>query len=308
MAKSPGTVFVYLAAFAAALAAATPAQAITFATGQGTDSATCGGANSPCRTLQQAVTNTPAGGYVLLRGPADFGGAEVQKSLSIVGEGGATIRATPTGIGRWGVLIYNDPNAIVRLRGLTIEGGGVGTTGVDWINGKRLEIADCVIRNFPTLGAQISAPNGSFSIINSTVAGSGLQGVRVVTASGSLNGEIDALRLYNNVGGLSVEYAGAPQPRVVVKNSVASGNRGFNAAGFAVSGRPDSLLILQNSISSDNPFGLRSTSGEGGELWIRGATITGNTTALDGVRSFGGNVVRGNGDDRLDRILPAQLH
>lgn len=290
-----------------ALASATPANAITFATGAGTDGAGCGAVTSPCRTLQQAVTNTPAGGYVVLKGPADFGGAEVKKSLSIVGEDGATIRATPSGIGQWGLVIYDNPNVIVRLRGLTIEGGGVGATGVDWISGKRLEIVDCVIRNFKVFGAQVAAPNSNFSIVNSTFSGNGWHGVRVVTRTGFLNGEIDTVRLQNNIGGLSVEYAGAPQPRVVAKNSISSGNRGFNTAGFSVSSSSDSLLVLKDSISSDNTLGL-ALSDNGDELWIRGSTITGNTTALQVVRSFGGNVVRGNVDDSLNRIFPTPTH
>jgi hypothetical protein len=111
-----------LAASVLTFSAVASAQPITFATGQGTDSAACGADTSPCRTLQQAVNNAPAGGYVVLQGPADFGPAEVQKSLSIMGENGATVRAKNSGLSVHAIVIHGDANSIMRLRGLTLEG------------------------------------------------------------------------------------------------------------------------------------------------------------------------------------------
>lgn len=312
-----------------ALASATPANAITFATGQGTDGAGCGGVTSPCRTLQQAVTNTPAGGYVVLQGPADFGPApHINKSLSIVGEGGAIIRANNVGDGPFPVAVVGPASVVVRLRGLTIEGAGVGNTGITWLGGARLEIANCVIRNFSNEGIFVqpylpgTSPYRSFAAVIDTVvenASTGLLVRKGYSTSIGISAFADGLRAQNNRNsGVFFSYETGDATHAVVTNSAATGNA--QGVGFAAqtswSPGPSAAasgLVVANSAASGNAAGVRSGSTisppdqqPDGAISLSRSVITGNASANDGVKrahSFGDNVIRGNVNDTPSEFL-----
>lgn len=300
-----------ISAIASALTFVTPTQAMTFATGQGTDSATCGAVTSPCRTLQQAVTNEPAGGYVVLKGPADFAGAEVRKSISIVGEDGATIRAINDGLGIYAIIIQSDANAVVRLRGLTLVGTPGAHGGVTWFAGKRLEIADCTIGNFGRYGVSSqTSSGGSFSIVNTSISRTGGYGVRMAAlfSAPPVRGFMDGLRLHDNVrGGLLVE---ARSSAVVINSSATGHRRDFGSFGFGEMGGASASLLLRNTTSSHNIVGFNE--GGGGDVAMSDSAVTDNIYAAEsfaaGIRTYGDNVIRGNADDTLNHFLPAPLH
>src|SRR5262245_11327588 len=83
----------------------------------------------PCRTLQAAHNNTTAGGEINMLDPAGYGTVNITKAISIVNDGvgsaGILVPASGTGI-----TINAGATDKINLRGLIIEGAGIGATGI----------------------------------------------------------------------------------------------------------------------------------------------------------------------------------
>ena len=113
-------------ALAAALQAA-PAQAQntrSFVSPTGSDSNNCT-LGTPCRTLQAAFNVTNAGGEIAVLGTAGYGVLTINKAISIVNPGAFEAGiAVPSG--GTGIVINAGSTDAISLRGLTIEGAGVG--------------------------------------------------------------------------------------------------------------------------------------------------------------------------------------
>src|ERR1700730_6876260 len=116
----------------------------TFVSGKGTDTGACP-VTAPCRTFAFALTQTAAGGEIDVVDSAGYGAMIINKSISIVNDGAgvAGIQSVP---GMAGVAINAGANDSVHLRGLTIDGLGVGTSGILFNTGGNLTIEDCVVR------------------------------------------------------------------------------------------------------------------------------------------------------------------
>src|SRR5471032_56427 len=112
---------------------AAPAQAQnarSFVSGHGSDAAACTLA-APCRTLAHAFSLTNAGGEIDVLDPAGYGSLTIDRAISIVNDGVGTAGViVPSG--GTGIIINAGPNEAVSLRGLSIEGAGVGQTGIQF--------------------------------------------------------------------------------------------------------------------------------------------------------------------------------
>jgi hypothetical protein len=115
-------------AFALWMAGVSPAAAQgtnlhTWVSRSGTDSATCGDISSPCRTFQQAINITRAGGEVQCLDRVDLaGGFAIIRSLTITcGELESSNSAN-----RLNVQVLNQinigPSNVVTLQGLNLDG------------------------------------------------------------------------------------------------------------------------------------------------------------------------------------------
>src|SRR6266542_1615161 len=80
----------------------------------------------PCRTFATAHNNTLADGEITVLDPGDYGGLTITKSISINNDSGGEASITVSG-GTTGIIV-NAPNGAgyVNLRGLTIQGVGIG--------------------------------------------------------------------------------------------------------------------------------------------------------------------------------------
>src|SRR5664280_1590619 len=143
----------------------------TFVSPTGSDSNNCS-LTAPCRFFQAAFAQTNAGGEIAVLGTAGYNNGAtftINKAISIVNPGGfeAGIVVPSGGIG---IVINAGGNDAVSLRGLTIEGGGVGTTGINFTGGKSLTVENCVIRHVTDAGIDFQ-PNAtsSLSVSNSLV-------------------------------------------------------------------------------------------------------------------------------------------
>jgi len=188
--------------------------------GLGADAATCGAITAPCRTLQYSHDNIVApGGSIYVKDPANFGQIVIRQAISIIndGSGTATILAT---VGT-AVDIQAGPNDSVLLKGMTLDGAGTGSFGVNMSSGGNLVIEDCTIQSFVTGGVYILPLSGSkptFLIDRSRVIenyrGDGVE----ILPPGAAIGQIRATIFANNSVGVYVEAG-----RVLIEDSVIEG-------------------------------------------------------------------------------------
>jgi hypothetical protein len=133
---------------------AAPADAIprTFVSGTG-GGVTCTRA-APCADLQTAHDATDSGGELTCLDGGNFAGASIvtiNKSITIDCGGGSV--GTVFASGAQGFLI-NTAGVIVRLRNLTIHGGGGSSTGIRFTAGASLFVEKCLITNFTDTNAR----------------------------------------------------------------------------------------------------------------------------------------------------------
>lgn len=146
----------------------------TFVSSTGTDAGTCPRA-TPCAGIAYALTQTDAGGTVVILDTTAVGGATINQSVTIEavpGEQGL-VKVQPSTTG-----ITVSAGSLVVLKNLRIEGfGGVSTIGVSQ-NGGGLVIRDC---EFTGLTIGILVVNAKMDLINSDLFGNGT----AVSASGT---------------------------------------------------------------------------------------------------------------------------
>jgi Right handed beta helix region len=297
-----------IAAFAVGLALASalstaPAQAQatrTFVSPTGSDaSATCSLA-APCRTFVAAYALTNAGGEIAVLGTAGYGTLTISKAISIVNGGGfeAGIAVPSGGVG---ITINAGTNDAVSLRGLSVEGGGTGASGIKFNSGKSLTVENCVIRHMTSDGIDFlsTTATSALTVSNSLVADNGNDGI-VVAPTGSATAVFNRVEANNN-GDIGIHVDGQLSPgtntiKATVSESVAAGNvlAGFFA--FSQSGNAATSLMVFHSVAANNGFGVEA-QGTGATVRLANSAVTGNTNGWtgSGVLSDGDNTIEGNG-------------
>jgi hypothetical protein len=285
-------------------APATAGAARTFVSPTGSDSNLCT-LVAPCRFLQAALVQTNPGGEIAILGSAGYNnGATVNitQAVSIVNPGGfeAGITVASGGIG---IKINAGPNDAVSLRGLTIDGGGIGETGIGFGSGASLTIEDCVVRHVNGEGVLFGSINAtsSLTVSNSLLADNGGSGI-TLAPSGSATAIINRIEAYNNGhSGIFVDgefSAGTNTVIATVSQSVAAGNAGAGFVSITEPGQASTSLTVSNSVASNNSYGI-ATDGSGMPvLRLANSTVTGNATGwavFSGpVYSYGDNYIDGN--------------
>ena len=267
------------------LAAALPAHAQnarTWIAGVGVDQAGCGAIASPCRTLQYAHNATIAGGEVDVKDAAGYGAVTITKAISIINDG----------VGTAGVLATAGNNAItvnaaagdsVTLRGLTIEGSGVGNNGVELKAGAGITMANCVVQGFTSHG--VSLKNGTSVLNNSTFANNGGSGVSFY-ANYYADLTIDnVLSNQNGSHGIAILSDFSSPVAARITRSVIANNA--NNTGIYLQGTSGlASVIVETSTIANNRFGI-ATFSAGSEMFVGRSTITGNEY---GYYKAGGNI------------------
>jgi hypothetical protein len=283
--------------------AGAPAQAgpnRTWVSGTGTDSGACTRA-APCRTFAFALTQTNAGGEIVVLDPAGYGPLTITKAISIVNDGAGTA-AIGGGSALTAVVINAGATDSVHLRGLTIEGTGGGTTnGIIFNTGGNLAIENCVVRNF-LFGGIFIAPTGSstpmsFSVSNTIASNNGLNGINVQGNGNPITGVLSRVTANNNGNiGIGVSsIAGSLNVTIVGSEASNNGGAGVNAGDAAFSNGPTAVM-LRSVVASNNKTGLEA-DGSGVVLRVAQSVVTGNTT---GVNTSGGGTIKSYGDNNID--------
>jgi hypothetical protein len=294
----------YTAALLALALHVSPAHALlarTFLSANGLDGNDCS-RPSPCRTLQVAHDKTNSGGEINMLDPAGYGKVIITKSISIVNDGvgsaGILVPAASTGI-----TISGSPNEVINLRGLIIEGAGVGVNGILVGNAKSVTIENCVIRGLTGSGINF-APGGasSLAVSNTLVADNGLDGISVIpSVAAALKVVLNNVESLNNVrAGIIVLGNGGGPIDATVLGSIVSGNVGYGFYAGAIASGVATRLTVIRSAAVNNGTGAYA-EGLNATLRIGESIITGNTTSWSAtdsatLRSYQDNYIDGNLD------------
>jgi hypothetical protein len=292
--------FAFLA-FTFAFATAAQAQATrTWVSGVGDDVNPCS-RTAPCKTFAGAISKTAAGGEIDALDPGGFGAITITKSITLdggTGSGWASILAS----GTTGVNVNDSATAtpntiIVTLRRLSINGAGttLGTNGINFISGKRVNVEDCQIQNFSTNGIRVAFTAASVSN-------------RLFVSDTSIWNCGDGINVSSTGAG---SFATADLKNVKIQKSLTTGDgielgtngfaslyechlAGLDGAAIRTTAGAGGVTI-QNSMIINNTAGIihgAGTSRIGGSSFIlnvTGISFTGGT-----VRSFGDNNFDGN--------------
>jgi hypothetical protein len=307
-----------LPAIAAALLAfglaAAPAQAgpnRTFVSGTGSDSGACTRA-APCRTFAFAITVTNAGGEIDVLDPAGYGPVTINHAISIVNDG-VGVAGITAGSGN-AITINAGAFDSVNLRGLTIAGIGFASFGILFNSGGNLAIENCVIRNFPSTGIEISpSAFSSFSVSNTIVSNNGGSGINIQpTGTGGAEGVLSKVTANNN-NSLGIYVNGASTTGASLKVTIVDSEASNNFSGVMAatsSGHAAIAVMLRNIIASYNSF-IGLDVGQYVVLRIAHSVVTGNNIGVNGpgiLNSYGDNDIDGNTNNNTGILTVIPTH
>jgi hypothetical protein len=290
---------------------AAPAQALntrSFISALGSDANPCT-RPLPCRTLQTAHNNTNAGGEINMLDPAGYGIVAITKAISIVNDGvgsaGVLVPSLSTGI-----TINAGATDVINLRGLIIEGTGVGLFGIKFNSGKSLNITNCVVRGLGNSGIDFT-PNTTGTSANLAVSNSyfasSTDGI-FVAPSGSGGTTLVALNrveMHGNGNGFYIDGSlatGTAQITATMTDSLSSGSGGFGIAVFSDTGQAQTQLMMTRSVTTNNNTGVYA-SGALARVRLAQSTVTGNA---DGYFVVGGGTLESYGDNYIDGNLGSE--
>ncbi len=270
------------------LALALPAQAApltrTYVSQAGNDANPCTSIQ-PCRHFTNAYAVTAANGIITALDPGGYGPLTITTAITINGQGWASITAPASGTG---IIVNAGASNQVILTGLTVDGAGAGSTGIEFDTGASLTITDCVVQNFvgggPTAGVGVlirpTSGTVNFLISNTTATNNQNVGIYYFPPSGSatVNGVIDRVVAISNAFGVAANTLNASggSATIAISNSIASAN----ADGLYVQNgvAPLTVSIDNVSASDNNNFGIHAFTTA--KVLLGRSVVTGNGTGI----------------------------
>ncbi|HTF37778.1 MAG TPA: right-handed parallel beta-helix repeat-containing protein, partial [Blastocatellia bacterium] len=194
----------------------------TFVSGIGNDNNPCS-PEAPCRTFAHAITQTDAGGEIIVMDSAEYGTVAIDRNVTIEAPKGiyAAVNVAQQGTG----ITISSPNATrVELRGLRLIAQGADSIGISYNGSGFLYIDNCVVDGFygfvTSKGVGIAILNAGYIFVKDTTVRNGSTGI--LTAQGGFGASItlDQVRLEgNNFVGLLLR----DKHKATIRNSVVSG-------------------------------------------------------------------------------------
>ena len=230
------------------------ARARVFVASYGNDSNPCT-FGSPCKTFQQAVNAVDAGGEVSAIDSAGFGSINITKAVTITSPEGVEAGIVASA-GVDAIDINAGTNDAVVLRGLTLNGGGVGGNhGIVFNSGASLTVANCAVQNFAAIN------------------GGGI-GILIQPTSGTVTFVVTNTTVSNNW--IGIDFHPEINGSANIDHVVATGN----SNGIAIIGGSADAAI-SNSISSNNTeYGIFVGFGSAVTISVDNTTLNGNNTAI----------------------------
>lgn len=174
----------------------------TFVAPTGSDANPCS-IGAPCRSFGAAITQTNAGGEIVVQDSAGYGRVTIDKSVSIVAPAGV-YAGISVFAGTNGVDILT-PGLTVTLEGLSINGQG-GQWGIYMNAASTLSVARCGLSGMNYSGLYVDAAGAKVSVRDSVARGNGASGFVFVSAGAATLEHVQADD--NQVAGVGV-YQGA---------------------------------------------------------------------------------------------------
>ena len=288
-----------------------------FVSRAGVDAAGCGKSASPCRTFQYAVTNIiQDGGEIDVMNAAEYGPVAIPKGVSIVNDG-AGVATITVASGGTGITVNAGPNAKIFLKGLTIEGFGVGTTGIQFNSGVELSLENSSVHGFSGFGVKFtpSAGHDDLTITDSRVSyalggsvfirptsGAGVQSTLKGSTFDGSNGSTSAVTLDGSGG--PTGYASSIISNCVIRDM----HNGVLVLAQPSDGFVDVTVDRSVVAHTDNALvatGSRASIFLNSSLISHSASVA-NGTAGGSVYTFGNNGITIYG--ALGTLIPFALH
>lgn len=276
----------------------------TFVASSGNDANSCSIA-SPCRSFGAAIAQANAGGEVLVLDTAGYGPVTITKSIAIIAPPGVYAGITVAS-GDSGVLIQAGATDVVTLRGLTVNGLGVGEDGIRiesagvvhvercvvdslandgiiMIAGTQMElhVVDTLLRHnanagLDAFGTGFPGDQSTVEITRSSIVDTGSVGAFLVDVTRS---SIVETVISGNAIGLSV---GTLESAANIAVSIDRSEIALNGVGLEVGGSTDtvtSVVHVSNSvISNNNSVALEIK--DKGVVRLMSTQLTGNNIAV----------------------------
>ena len=247
----------------------------TWVSGVGDDANPCS-RTAPCRTFPGAIPKTAAGGEIDTLDPGSFSTVTITKAITIASEGSGEAGILAAGTNGVTVNCATDPNCVVILRGLEIDGGPTGSNslaGVRFVAGKALIVQHCAIRNFTG-----GAPNGYGINFSPTGAGNLFVDDTTIVTNGQPG---------STGGGIFIDPTGTPNVNVTIRNTQASNNNGFGIRvdTTGATGGIVGVSVSDSETSGNANAGIAAVSGLGGTAVVVNvdhSTITHNVVGING--------------------------
>ena len=242
------------------------ARARVFVASYGNDSNPCT-FGSPCKTFQQALTTVDAGGEVTAIDSAGFGPMTITRAVTITSPDGVEAGIVPPTNGIAITINAGVSDAIV-LRGLTIDGGGIGATGIQFNTGQSLTIDNCAIKSFvgqypagtalnfvPTASTTIGV--AQLSISNSILSNNAAYGAVIESGPEWTHAVVSHAQFKNNQWGLAAigidNNSVFTQPSVTVYDSVFALNKDVGLYTDI-----NATVKIFHSVFTDNSIGVQA--------------------------------------------------
>jgi len=235
---------------------ATQATPRTFVASTGSDANTCS-LVLPCRAFARALTQTNAGGEIVILDSAGYGPVTIGKSVSITAPPGI-YGGISVGAGQNGVVV-NGAGISVALRGLRIDGATGSNDGVRFQAGAELRIERCTIQNLGGIGIEAAAPGARLSVADTVVSANGTG----VLVSGVDIASFERLTSERNAGdGLFLVRTVAPAPglRALIVDSVFASNGANGVLMYQGAAQAFMAATIERTSFLDNGQALASAS------------------------------------------------
>ena len=204
----------------------------TWVSGVGDDANPCS-RTAPCKTFAGAISKTAKGGEINCLDGGGFGSVVITKSITIDGSGAMS---GVIGAQSFGIIINIADTAadagVVRIRGLTLNGAGTGTTGIRISAAKRVSIENTVIDGFTDGIVAASAGNSLVFVKDSSIRNNLGNGISAASAGSQI--ALSNVSVIFNTTGLATSNSGKI---ISFKNNAIFGN--------GTDGEPTSTVALR---------------------------------------------------------------
>jgi hypothetical protein len=254
----------------------------TFVSARGSDAGPCS-VVQPCLTFGRALSQTDAGGEIIVLISGSYPLFTIDKSVSIIASPGVVAGITATASGSAAITIAAASTSNIVLRGLTLNGLGSLAFGIRFVSGGALHVESCEINRF---GKGINVEfAGELFIENTVVRNCGVVGMISQTSSGTPKISINRCRFENNNTAVFAD----DRTQINIHDSVAAGN----STGFTLHANAGlkSSMNLEGCLLTGNTTGISAGGGPGSAVSVRvsNTTITGNTRGV--IASSSGSII-----------------